>query len=301
MCKTSATLSYGILVRTISLCLAAEQWAAVFPGLAAVELIKLRRRKGTLATRTSEGGVGTGAVSRVPEEVWDLVKGELVRVVTEEVERHFVLQAHEGVDVNRAGPPSPKLEALQQVNDEERYDLAHLLQCEACDWGLDMTDLKQTHEELIDQLLLDFGLLLPDEDCVSWDEAADSEFYSLCLITLNLRKTGRNDSTDTTWAKKNIEVRHGHSDASQTVMSFSPSFFDLPPNANARFKSFLSSGLTLQTGNFFSSASEYASLGGRKKRPMPEEQKKGVDSAGDEFSTDEPRWMLWNAGMDCGC
>lgn len=72
MCSSTATLIYGIWVTSKSLDSAATAHSRLQPVTRAIALILLRRRLGTLEVEKA----GTG-VSRLPEEVWDLILKEL--------------------------------------------------------------------------------------------------------------------------------------------------------------------------------------------------------------------------------
>ncbi|GAA5885135.1 hypothetical protein JCM6882_007245 [Rhodosporidiobolus microsporus] len=75
MCRSIAAIGYGLFVRTASLLAAADAHAEVEPVRRFVELVKLRRARGTL--RAGEEGEGT-AVLRLPSELWEMILQEAI-------------------------------------------------------------------------------------------------------------------------------------------------------------------------------------------------------------------------------
>ncbi len=73
--KASATLFYGLTVRGCDLVAATRAHAQVKPALQSLGLISLRQRRGTL--RMTEHC--TGALERVPWEVWQMVRSEVIK------------------------------------------------------------------------------------------------------------------------------------------------------------------------------------------------------------------------------
>lgn len=80
MCRSIAALGYGLFVRTASLLAAADAHTKVEPTRRFVELVKLRRERGTLQ---AEGG----GVERLPSEVWGMVLQEVIDVEVDEAMR----------------------------------------------------------------------------------------------------------------------------------------------------------------------------------------------------------------------
>ena len=73
MCQAKATLAYGLTIRATSLYFAVKGWPRLKPALRFFDLIFLRRRKGLLSA-----SIGSGAVTRVPNEVWEEIRSWLV-------------------------------------------------------------------------------------------------------------------------------------------------------------------------------------------------------------------------------
>ena len=83
--SAQATFFYGVYVKSAYLCFASDAYKDSKNSLLAIDLICVRRRKGDL----SFGG-GRGIVGRVPEEVWKMIKVEIVDVGTEEAEQRVI-------------------------------------------------------------------------------------------------------------------------------------------------------------------------------------------------------------------
>ncbi|BGP05317.1 hypothetical protein JCM10049v2_001122 [Rhodotorula toruloides] len=79
MCRAVTCLSYCIAVTTKSLLFAADAQSTLEPTLRFLDLVSLRIRRGTLHI-DGEGAASTSAMSRVPAEVWDVVRYELIDI-----------------------------------------------------------------------------------------------------------------------------------------------------------------------------------------------------------------------------
>ena len=87
MCQAQATLAYGLTIRATSLYFAVKAWPRLKPVLPFFDLIFLRRRKGSLSA-----SVGSGAVTRVPDEVWEEIRSWLVLEEIADREDYLVTQ-----------------------------------------------------------------------------------------------------------------------------------------------------------------------------------------------------------------
>jgi len=83
--SAQATIFYGVFVKSAYLCFAADAYKESKNSLLAIDLICARRRKGNLSVKGNGGIVG-----RVPEEVWKMIKVEIVDVGTEEAEQRVI-------------------------------------------------------------------------------------------------------------------------------------------------------------------------------------------------------------------
>ena len=87
MADASAALFYGVYIESAYLCFASDAYQAEKKSLLAIDLIRLRRRKGNLST--TEGHV---SVMKVPEEVWEMIKSQVIRVGMKESEESEIDQ-----------------------------------------------------------------------------------------------------------------------------------------------------------------------------------------------------------------
>ncbi|GAA5868238.1 hypothetical protein JCM8547_002289 [Rhodosporidiobolus lusitaniae] len=88
MCINSTSLFYGIAVRTWTLARAVDAWPSLEPAFLFFNLVSLRLRLGTLSV--SSASSKTSAVERVPVEVWELMKEELVDLELAEAEKALI-------------------------------------------------------------------------------------------------------------------------------------------------------------------------------------------------------------------
>lgn len=79
MCSSTTTIFYGTFVKAIPLFLAADAWPKLKPAFRALDVISLRRSKGNLRFEQGKTGVG-----KMPVEVMEMVKRELVQIETED-------------------------------------------------------------------------------------------------------------------------------------------------------------------------------------------------------------------------
>ncbi|GAA6034959.1 hypothetical protein JCM8097_002114 [Rhodosporidiobolus ruineniae] len=86
MSSSSCTLFYGLFVQTLPLILAAQAWPQLKQPLKALDWISQRRTNGTLETTTSQ----VGTIKRVPGEVWDMIKRELVGDELAQAQEDFI-------------------------------------------------------------------------------------------------------------------------------------------------------------------------------------------------------------------
>lgn len=78
---TEAIVFYGNFFTNRSLLIASLSFKKVLPSLIAIDLIRLRRRQGTLAINTS-----AQHIMEVPDEIWQLIQGALVPLGSEFIE-----------------------------------------------------------------------------------------------------------------------------------------------------------------------------------------------------------------------
>lgn len=151
-------------------------------------------------------------------------------------------------------------------------------------------------------MLIDFRLKLQDENPASWLDASTMDPSALFLVGL-LPPGWPQDEGDAEdcWIKTSMPILHGHHDSSQSLLTFCPSFFQVPRDADKRFHRLFTSGLKVVTGSFSSTGRlPYKDVMADLFRGEPAPQETTQDTAGHEVSTDTPRWMLWQTGVDHG-
>ena len=79
--SAQSTFCYGVFVKSAYLCFASDAYKETKNSLLAIDLICARRRKGNLSTLENDGMLG-----RVPEEVWKMVKLQVVDLGMKEAE-----------------------------------------------------------------------------------------------------------------------------------------------------------------------------------------------------------------------
>ncbi|GAA5929069.1 hypothetical protein JCM3775_006726 [Rhodotorula graminis] len=77
MCDSYAYVAYGITVTTESLLYAVAAWPKLQGPFAFLDLVALRKRKGTLVA-TNARGAPRSPVEAIPIEVWDVVRHKVV-------------------------------------------------------------------------------------------------------------------------------------------------------------------------------------------------------------------------------
>jgi hypothetical protein len=146
MCKVTSTLSYGILVRVISLCIAAEQWDDLRPVLLTLDLIKLRRSNNTLRVEQESRSRTEPALLKLPVEVWDAVRKEAVDgVKTWGSEYDFIWEKHcKGVEEWGSRPtildPDARFDA--------KLDYEHFRRCFFCQQGFNVGEAFEVYEDV---------------------------------------------------------------------------------------------------------------------------------------------------------
>ena len=98
MSTAHTTLFYGVYVKTGYLCFASDAYKEAKGSLLAIDLVCSRRRKGTLSTAPD-----LNMVVRVPEEVWKMIKLEVVASAVEEAKQDALDLLERGYATRGAG------------------------------------------------------------------------------------------------------------------------------------------------------------------------------------------------------
>nr|CRX79287.1 hypothetical protein [Leucosporidium scottii] len=315
MCWSHATLFYGLWVTTASLNFAATAHKATRPTSLAIDLIISGRRRGQLEI---EGQDEKTTARELPEEVWDLVKDQLLGIEVREVELD-VLDGFRYEDCRLRG------NSCDCHNCEFKRRLEGQVKPRWTSWGYPncITGVcveaaadsgflhARTSEQIKDirALLAYHGLQMPSTEMWYEDpECFGSDFNSLSAISLPLRSNSVNR-----FPSARSDCKHGHGAAS-AVLNFSPNSLLVPADAHHRFRRLVSSyrlqardrtqDLALSPNDPQLSLSD----------PIPPSTNIERDKADDKsaikkeaevkeapklFAEAEPRWMLWSLCEPC--
>ncbi|GAA5834124.1 hypothetical protein JCM5353_005547 [Sporobolomyces roseus] len=130
-----ATLYYGIFVSAIELCIAAEAYTRIKPQLDFFKLLRLRMSKDTLSFSAT---VGVMNVSKIPQDVWEMFKVELIRDGSKEAEialsNEAVTELREGTLLDFFGRDEPFEWSPEMVTGE--YEWEQLIKRLVASWVL---------------------------------------------------------------------------------------------------------------------------------------------------------------------
>jgi len=110
MCTAEATFFYGVFVKLACLCFASDSYKANKKSLFAIDLLCSRRRKGQLSTQGS-----ANSILSVPQEVWEMVKIEMIDTGMREAEQRM-LDKYFGGDIEEDETLPDSWETLRSGN-----------------------------------------------------------------------------------------------------------------------------------------------------------------------------------------
>ncbi|GAA5845387.1 hypothetical protein JCM5353_004817 [Sporobolomyces roseus] len=293
MCQAQATLAYGLTVRAAPLYFAVKAWPQIQPVLSFFDLIFLRRSKGTLIA-----SVGSGAVTRVPDEVWEEIRGWLVAEEIANSEDTVIGQLFcDDPRCTLRPPVSKRATWYTFVGGDCASCSAISLEWssdEFCSWSKDMfKDIRQ--------LLAGFGLDHPLERPITVEPDSWEYFNSIALIAAPSQLRDRDPRRDAQPAIVEAACRANYGPDEQTVIDVS---FALPRNIDQRFIRFIrlfklevveSSVNKLSSNLVFIEGEEEEEEGKGKGSAKKEEKEPGkVSGVQDKVvKTIKPRWRLW--------
>ncbi|GAA5963182.1 hypothetical protein JCM3765_003638 [Sporobolomyces pararoseus] len=239
MTSAHSTLFYGVFVKSYPLCFAAEAFKSTKNSLLAIDMIRNRRKQDTLQV-----AVPRKALSRVPDEVWQIVKEQLIESATLYIEGNYMEAACHLCPCHPPRGGYPKRWELKQVKRFEDTFWESF-----CEWGGTASMLEDDKEKIKD-LLVSHGLTQPftspygptSEDDPSLD------FERLSAISLPLYSTSPqtsnaplDSSTLSSFPRSTaVDTSLSPNSPSHNIVRLSHSTFNLPANANLRLKRFLS-------------------------------------------------------------
>ncbi|ORY51759.1 hypothetical protein BCR35DRAFT_356059 [Leucosporidium creatinivorum] len=296
MSRSEVVLFYGVWVKTWQLAFAADAHENIAPLILAIDLISFRRRWGKLQVEEQE--TKTTALG-LPEEVWELVKQEIIDGAIEEAEQDAVRR-------NRC--PSCRY-ALGERNAEEmkrypeiltnRVDLSTIWRtweeftsCEWC-WEIvvnesDYSHLTRNHStaQRVKRLLNHYDLCMPSSEMLEQEECYDFDALSPVSIPLRLAPIPPYWSSDPQDIVVDAIARFHTPTSLSQVFAVSPEALEIPSDAASRFRR-LSTTYRLQIvapqaeGVIEALSSEETSSSGQ-----------GRD--GEQTGGRSPSWVLWS-------
>ncbi|ORY86022.1 hypothetical protein BCR35DRAFT_351576 [Leucosporidium creatinivorum] len=319
MCWSNATLFYGLWVTTASLNFAATAHKATRPTVLAIDLIISRRRRGKLEI---EGQEEKTTARQLPEEVWELVKDELLGVEIRKAELDtldalrctFCTERDSGVYDCECCSLRPA--QLVQMEDGHLWSRWGQPRCPdaACIegvWRSGITWLRNK-EQLSDisSLLSHHRLTLASEQM--WHEDPklfDEDFESLSAIAHPLQST--NAPSDTFPTVCADDIHNGEVTAkADAVFGLTPEALALPLDADHRFARLVFKYRLLlvdRTKSTICPIDETKDELPLLDQPVTSNPKlSGDDSSAKKdgqapslFAEGEPRWMLWSLAESC--
>ncbi|GAA5998069.1 uncharacterized protein JCM10292_002301 [Rhodotorula paludigena] len=166
MCRAHTHVFYGLPVRAWTLVDAATAWPRLKPVLPFFSLVELRLKNGSLRTDTPS------AIERIPLEVWEIVKEELVRV--EIASTSLAATAFEHACTFDGDCLFRQNLKCSQKQDWEALSPANM--CESCDEGLDNFVLLADGSEwssLVHSMVTAFGLAIAS---LLWVRPSDADY-----------------------------------------------------------------------------------------------------------------------------
>ncbi|GAA6008407.1 hypothetical protein JCM11491_004464 [Sporobolomyces phaffii] len=222
--KAKAALVYGLTIRSAELVFAADAWTRLRPTCAFFDLVFLRRRKGGFA---SSNRLGTQPVTRIPDEVWELVRYWLVQDEIADSEDTLLGSFACDEDVCESRPPVP-----QRASWEHFRDCVGSCSDYSGDWIYDnVCRWTKSRTAMMTGLLADYGLALPSHAPILTDHEYWPEPEAMALIALrtNIQKTPLEEGF--------VEASSGSDGSHQsTLVDVS---LDLPRDADTRFINFI--------------------------------------------------------------
>ncbi|BGP37419.1 hypothetical protein JCM10449v2_001325 [Rhodotorula kratochvilovae] len=282
MCTSTATLFFGITVPALQLVVAARAWPKRRIAFRTVDRITALREAGTLklASRSSD------VILRVPGEIWQIIKLHTADVLFEDEEDALVAGLHDiGLDECRCSVCTRAIvrERIETVS--RPLTLSHIKDCQECENGLCEVDgvegLLDANDRAISRMLRSFDLELIASSPIN--KASGARYDAQASAAVGLPHAA---SADT-------EAPHGTMDFEHELLEIDPSNFDLPSNAQKRFRTLLSNlPFEVTDGTVGKTSNNSHSFKVQKKEKVVRGKKAAL-------ARGPAKWHLWNSVCDC--
>ncbi|GAA5859902.1 hypothetical protein JCM5353_008307 [Sporobolomyces roseus] len=224
MNSAQATFFYGVFVTAAHLCFASDAYKATKGSLLAIDLICARRHKGTLQGQDQT----LDSVTRVPEEVWKMIKLEIIDVGLHEAEQSLLRSCFMNKACSHAVPSSwHELESNKPVCCIEHFwymgGIEQMLQ-----------DRLDASNEFVDA----YGLAIPYHSPDSNEKYPRWDYHARSPLSIPFRQSGKPPNS-LSFPSVLAQTPEENSPSHDTLR-FSKDFFNLPIDADKRIRSFLS-------------------------------------------------------------
>ncbi|GAA5992250.1 hypothetical protein JCM5350_006323 [Sporobolomyces pararoseus] len=264
MSSAHSTLFYGVFVKSYSLCFAAEAFSSTKNSLLAIDIIRNRRKRGTLSV-----GTPRKALTKIPEEVWQIVKEQIIESATLAIEQDDMEATCRLCPCHPPRGGYPKRWELKEV---ERFEDT-FWEAFYYEWGGTVSMLENrrevrlfyesfdqykladpeppTRKQKIKDLLVSHGLTQPFTSPYGPTSEDDPtlDFELLSAISLPLYSTSPQTSnvpidpsrTLSSFPRSTaVDTSLDSGASSHNIVRFSHSNFNFPADSNLRLKRFLS-------------------------------------------------------------
>ncbi|GAA5889784.1 hypothetical protein JCM16303_003717 [Sporobolomyces ruberrimus] len=287
---TKEAAVYGLTVRAVYLVVAAEAWKQLGNPLSFFDLVIARRRNRTLKTRDT---FGEGAVTRIPEEVWEEIKFRFVHEEFVDAEERLIKRLN----------PTPCSEASHDDSIRLSWsDNEVVPECNHCwnlcnDWNTDKV-FRWDRETVaaMEELLGAFGLALVSQEpiLVSLDppDECPGAYEALALMAYPSQSRGRGSAHPQVGVKLYPADQPTDYTLGHTTVDIS---FDLPRDVNSRFirliRLFNMEVLESSVGKIVPLTGTARSTRKREDSATKAEPISGISDA--PTTKIRPRWLLW--------
>ncbi|ORY86069.1 hypothetical protein BCR35DRAFT_330764 [Leucosporidium creatinivorum] len=300
MCRSSATLFYGVWVRSWSLAFAADAYDKIQPTLLAIDLIARRWRDGKLEVEEQERNT---TARDLPGEVWELVKQELIDfALAEQAAVHLAYYRCPSC-THALGQSTEDKTRQYQVLRTEAWEIKDVwtswddLRCKRCIKWVGGSPFYWMQEpgrsRKVNRLLSSFGLCMPSVVPYKEDsQKIESPELSPVALKLESSLSGRFPEVDTDLCRQEFS-----NCATSNTYAFEASALSLPADVDYRFRRLIQTYRLRVVDPTMSTIVPLSEL----QPPSSDISATRQTTAEQEepFAEAEPRWMLWSFASVC--